>query len=90
MRARGAILAGLAATAGLLLGWRLAGRELARYREDLFHHRPLRRFAALTSLADAPAPGTVALVRDYVRWERQPLLRRRARQVLRRLEAALG
>ena len=33
---------------------------------------------------------TVRLLRDYLEWESQPMLRRRAEGILRRLEAALG
>jgi hypothetical protein len=32
---------------------------------------------------------TVRLLRDYVSWERQPVLRRRAETILRRLESNL-
>jgi hypothetical protein len=33
---------------------------------------------------------TVRLLRDYLEWERHPVLRRRARGIVRRMEAALG
>lgn len=76
--------------AGAALGWWLAGEHRARHRTDLFSPRPLRRLAALGGLEGPPTVATVRLVRDYLAWERHPLLRRRARALLRRMEAALG
>lgn len=90
MRPRGALLATVAVAAGLVLGWQLAGRQILRHREDLFHARPLRRLAALNGLAESPDAASIGLVRDYLRWERQPVLRGRARRLLRRLEAAFA
>jgi hypothetical protein len=77
-----------AVMAGTLLGWHLAGREIARHRADLFHARPLRRLAALTWLEESADASSLGLVRDYLRWERQPLLLGRAGRLLRRLEAS--
>jgi hypothetical protein len=33
---------------------------------------------------------TARLLRDYLAWERQPMLRRRAEMILKRLESALA
>jgi hypothetical protein len=33
---------------------------------------------------------TVRLLRDYLAWERQPMLRRRAEAIVRRMEATLA
>ncbi|HET8650159.1 MAG TPA: hypothetical protein VFL95_08970 [Gemmatimonadales bacterium] len=88
MRARrlalgGGILMGTAA------GWLLAQRRLARHRRDLFSARPLRRLAALGFLAGQNGVETVRLLRDYLAWETQPMLRRRADAIVRRMEATL-
>ena len=88
MARRGAIAFGLAA--GAAVGWLLAQRHIRRHREDLFSPRPLRRLAALGNLQGAEGVDTVRLLRDYLEWERHPVLRRRATAIVRRLEAALG
>ena len=89
MRSR-ALAVGLATAAGLALGWLIAQQHIRRHREDLFSPRPMRRFAALGHLAAREGVETVRLLRDYLEWESQPMLRRRAEGILRRLEAALG
>ena len=88
MARRGALLLGV--VAGAALGWLLAQGHMGRHREDLFSPRPLRRLAALGILAAADGVETVRLLRDYLEWERHPVLRRRAGSIVRRLEAALG
>ncbi len=75
---------------GATAGWILAQRRLASHRADLFSRRPLRRMAALGFLAGQSDVGTVRLLRDYLSWERQPMLRRRAEAIVRRLEANLA
>jgi hypothetical protein len=49
----------------------------------------LRRLAALGFLAGQDGVDTVRLLRDYLAWERQPMLRRRAEAIVRRMEATL-
>ncbi len=88
MARRGAVVFG--ALAGAAVGWWLAERHRVRHRADLFSPRPLRRFAALGSLAGTATVETVRLLRDYLEWERHPVLQRRARALVRRLESALG
>ncbi len=88
MARRGAVLFGL--VAGAALGWFASQRHLVRHRQDLFSPRPIRRFAALGTLAAGQGVETVRLLRDYLEWERHPVLRRRAAAIVRRLEAALG
>jgi hypothetical protein len=75
---------------GAAAGWALAQRRVTSHRRDLFSRHPLRRFAALGFLAGRQDVDTVRLLRDYLAWERQPLLRRRAQAIVRRLEATLG
>lgn len=88
MARRGAIVLGL--VVGVACGWALGARHVRQHRQDLFSPRPLCRHAALTGL-DARGGGveTVRLLRDYLEWERVPMLRRRAMAIVRRLEAAL-
>ena len=89
MRARSLAVA-LGVAGGAALGWLLAQRQMEKHQEDLFSARPLRRLAALGHLAASEGVETVRLLRDYLEWEAQPMLRRRAEGILRRLEAALG
>ena len=71
---------------GLLVGMFAAQRYGEYHREDLFNPRPHRRLAALAFLARNAGVETVALLRDYLVWERHALLRRRATALLKRLE----
>jgi len=89
VRPRAALVAA-GAVAGIAAGWLVARQHQVRHRHDLFHPHPLRRLAALGFLAGHPAVEARATLRDYLRWEPRPLLRRRARYVLRRMEARLG
>ncbi len=75
--------------AGATVGWLLAQHRLTYHRRDLFSPRPLRRLAALGFLAGQNEVETVRLLRDYLAWERQPMLRRRAEAIVRRMEATL-
>ena len=79
-----------AAGAGLAAGWMLGHRYLGRHQAALFSSRLRRRHAALGFLAGRPAAGTLSVLRDYLAWERHPVLLRRAARVVRRLEHALG
>ena len=88
MRSRGWVFTGGLA-AGAAGGWMLAQRRLTVHQRDLFSPRPLRRLAALGFLAGQTGVGTIRLLRDYLAWERQPVLRRRAQAILRTLEATL-
>lgn len=90
MRRGSALWVAAAVVVGTALGWHLAGREIARHRADLFHARPLRRLAALAWLEESADASSSGLVRDYLLWEPQPLLRGRAGRLLRRLEATPG
>ena len=88
MRSRGWPFAGGMAL-GVAAGWVLAQRRLATHRRALFSPRPLRRLAALGYLAGQEDVETVRLLRDYLSWERQPMLRRRAETIVRRMEGTL-
>jgi hypothetical protein len=88
MRSRGWPFAGGVAL-GAAAGWVLAQRRLETHRRALFSARPLRRLAALGFLAGQSGVETVRLLRDYLAWERQPMLRRRATAIVRRMEEGL-
>ena len=79
----GAALAGLA---GAIL---LARARHGTHRHNLFSPRATRRFAALGWLEHRGDPGALPLLRDYVAWERLPLLRTRATRLLRTLETSV-
>ncbi len=89
MRSRGLLFAG-GAVIGAAAGWVLAQRRLTFHRRDLFSPRPMRRLAALGYLAGQTGVETARLLRDYLAWERRPMLRRRAELILKRLETTLA
>ncbi len=84
MRSRSLLFAG-SAMIGAAAGWVMAQRRLTFHRRDLFSPRPLRRLAALGYLAGQNGVDNARLLRDYLAWERQPMLRRRAEAILKRL-----
>lgn len=88
MRSR-ALVVGAATLVGAALGWLVARGQLQRHRQDLFHPRPLRRLAALGYLEGSATPDSLRLLTDYLAWEQQPRLRRRAEALVRRLERGL-
>ncbi|MGH7498192.1 MAG: hypothetical protein ACREL3_05005 [Gemmatimonadales bacterium] len=88
MRSRSVVVVGGLA-AGALAGWFLAQRRFAVHRRALFDRRAIRRRAALGFLAGQSGVGTVRLLRDYLAWERHPVLRRRAEAIVRRMETVL-
>jgi len=84
-RTAGLIILGVAAAA--VLGALLVKDQMSRHRRDLFSSHPLRRLAALGYLARHEATvDVIQLLRDFIAWEPRPLLRRRALQILERME----
>ncbi|HET7039456.1 MAG TPA: hypothetical protein VFH97_06185, partial [Gemmatimonadales bacterium] len=79
-----------AAAMGLVVGVVFAQESISRYRRALFSSRPLKRLSALGYLSAHPSVDTVRLLRDYIAWEQQPMLRRRAEAIARRMEAKLA
>ena len=77
------------AVVGVAAGWYLSQQRLERHRRDLFSRHPLKRLAALGYLAGQGGIGAVRLLRDYVAWEPQPMLRRRAETLLRHMQTTL-
>lgn len=60
-----------------------------QYRRDLFNKNAVRRVAALGYLRAKPTVGSVQLLREYIGWERNPLLRHRGASLLKKIEANL-
>ena len=81
------LAAGLAGglVAGALVWRRTQGQASAR----LFAGSAVDRAAALAWLARHPSVANARTVRDYIRWERVPALRRRGERVLARMLTAL-
>jgi hypothetical protein len=75
---------------GLVAGVGLAQHSINRYRRALFSARPLKRLSALGYLSAHPSVETVRLLRDYIAWEQQPMLRRRAEAIAGRMESKLA
>ena len=79
-----AVAAGFAAGA---IWW--SGKQ-ERHQRALYSPRRLQRMAALSWLSGRPTAETVMMLREYVGWEHNPVLRRRARRLLTRFENALA
>lgn len=64
--------------------------QVARHRRDLFSASRLQRFAALGYISGmGPSVESVHLLRDFVAWEPTTMLRRKAEQILVRMERHL-
>ena len=83
------LLLGAGFAGGVALGAAIWDRLIAGSRRGLFSPHPMGRYHAVSYLAARPSVDTARLLRDYLRWETHPLLRRRARRVLRAVEASL-
>jgi len=73
------------AVAGLVL-WSV---QIRRSRRDLFHTNPIKRLAALGHLGGQPSIESAQILSDYIRWEKKPVLRKRAERILGRMQARL-
>ncbi|MDH5234948.1 MAG: hypothetical protein OEW77_08295 [Gemmatimonadota bacterium] len=80
----------VAAAVGFAVGLLWWTREQEEHRRALFSPRPMRRLAALGWLSGQPTAETVVMLREYLGWESNPVLRRRARRLLSRFENALA
>jgi len=74
---------------GMAAGSLVWSRMQRNCRRDLFSRNPLFRVAALGYLRAVRTVGTAQLLREYVAWEPQPILRQRGARMLKRLEATL-
>jgi len=87
---RGTVPYALAGFAGGLVVGAVAWRRQQNVAHDqLFAASPVQRVAALGWLCRTPSVENARLLRDYIRWERRPTLRRRAELALDRLLLAL-
>ena len=75
---------------GLLAGMMWWSREQRAHQQALYHKRPMRRLAALGWISGRPTVESVVILREYLSWERNPVLLRRARRLLARFENALA
>jgi hypothetical protein len=88
LRTTGIVLlsVGTAAAVGVLV----VRDQVTRHQRELFSGQALKRFAALGYLAGTPASvELVQLLRDFCAWEPNAILRRRATQILARMEQQL-
>lgn len=83
-------LATLGFVGGIAFGALAWSHLQKQYRRDLFSRHPLRRFAALTYLRARPSISTLRLLREYIAWERMPVLRERGVKLMRHVESALS
>ena len=74
---------------GLVVGALLWSSQMRRCRRDLFGPSRLGRLAALGHLSGQPGVETARLLLEYVRWESEPVLRRRAERLLERMQPYL-
>ena len=89
MSERATRLAAAGFLGGLFVGVVIWSREQHVHRRDLFSAKPYRRLAALAYLRGQRTPETARLLREYIRWEKRPALRRRAHLLLERVERHL-
>ncbi|HSJ31066.1 MAG TPA: hypothetical protein VK933_06500 [Longimicrobiales bacterium] len=88
LRTAGIVLLSVGGAAGL--GMLVARDQMTRHQRDLFSTQALKRFAALGYLSGTPASvELVQLLRDFCAWEPNAILRRRANQILERMEQQL-
>ena len=79
-------MAAIGFLAGVAAGALLWSDQMRRSRRNLFSGSPVRRFLALGHVGGEASLEHAVLLREYVAWERRPLLRRRAQFALRRME----
>jgi hypothetical protein len=72
------------------LGTLIVRDQIARHQRGLFSSRLVQRFAALGYIAGlAASVEIVQLLRDFVAWEPNSILRGRAHQIIERMERQL-
>jgi hypothetical protein len=89
-RATKAFWASLGFTAGAVAGFFWWSQEQETNQRSLFSPKPMKRLAALGWISGQPGAESAVLLREYLTWEQNPLLRRRARRLLTRFENALS
>ncbi|OLE15510.1 MAG: hypothetical protein AUG20_02610 [Gemmatimonas sp. 13_1_20CM_3_60_15] len=88
-RQRGATFVAVGFLGGVAAGSLMWSRMQRNCRRNLFSRNPLFRVAALGYLRGRPTVNTAQLLREYIAWEPQPILRHRGARMLRRLESTL-
>lgn len=89
MTGRRGQLAAAGFVGGCVVGYVLWSVQQRVHRRDLFHRHPFRRLAALGYVGGRGGGDTARLLREYVRWETHPTLRRRGRVLLEQVERRL-
>lgn len=74
---------------GLVVGALVWSSQMRRCRRDLFGPSRIGRLAALGHLSGQPGVETARLLLEYLRWESEPGLRRRAERLLERMQPYL-
>jgi hypothetical protein len=74
---------------GVVAGLVLWSVQMRRCRRDLFSPSGVKRLAALGYLGGQPSLENAQLLTEYVRWEQQPVLRKRAERLLKRMHGRL-
>lgn len=88
LKTTGIILLTLGAVAAV--GAIVVRDQIDRHQRDLFSAHPLKRFAALGYIAGLTASvELVRVLRDFIAWEPRAMLRRRAQQIMDRMERQL-
>ncbi len=75
---------------GAALGTLLSSMIQHDSRRELFSGRPFRRYMALTYLRTRGDVETAHLLHEYVRWESNATLKKRAQRILRSVEARVA
>lgn len=89
LRTAGLVLIAVGGVAGI--GTLVVRDQIARHQRELFSRQALKRFAALGYLSGVPATvELVQLLRDFCAWEQNTILRRRAQQIVARMERQLA
>jgi hypothetical protein len=74
---------------GVVAGLLIWSMQMRRSRRDLFSKSRLKRLAALGYLGGEPGLENAHLLREYIRWEQTPMLRKRAERLLQRMQGSL-
>lgn len=90
MSSRRSLWFGVGFSLGLAGGLTWWTREQVQHQRGLYNARPMRRLAALGWISGQPTAESVVMLREYIGWEKNPVLRRRARRLLSRFEHALA
>jgi len=88
--ARATALFAVGVAGGIVAGMMMWGGAMGISRRSLYSTSPLARFAALGALVGRRGVDVALVLRDYVRWETRPGLRRRGERMLRALERDLN